>query len=68
MMALGPGKYDAECTSVMVAEHAEAVLLVVIGGTKGSGFSCQATPQITFSLPAILRKVADDIERSGVYA
>jgi hypothetical protein len=67
-MALGPGKYDSECTQVMVAEHADAVLLIVIGGSKGSGCSCQATPEITLSLPRILRRVADDIERSGIFA
>ena len=65
-MALGPGKYDAECTQVMVAEHAEAVLVIVIGGKKGSGFACQATPAVTFSLPRILRNVADEIEGRGV--
>lgn len=67
-MALGPGKYDAECTRLMVEEHAEAVLLIVIGGKRGAGFSCQATPEVAFSLPRILRQVADEIERSGVNA
>lgn len=64
-MALGPGKYDAETTRVMVAEHADAVILIVIGGSKGGGFSCQATPELTLALPKILRSMADDIERSG---
>ena len=50
-MALGPGKYDSECTQIMVDQHAEAVLVIVIGGKKGNGFACQATPQITFHLP-----------------
>lgn len=65
-MALGPGKYDAECTQIMVAEHAEAVLVIVVGGKRGSGFACQATPAITFNLPSLLRGVADEIERSGI--
>lgn len=67
-MALGPGKYDSECTDIMVNEHAEAILLIVVGGKRGSGFSCQATPEIAFSLPRILRGVADEIERSGIQA
>lgn len=52
----------------MVADHADAVLVIVIGGKKGGGFACQATPAITFSLPTILRNVADEIERSGIGA
>jgi hypothetical protein len=67
-MALGPGKYDPECTEVMVAHHAEAVILIVIRGSRGSGFACQSTPELTAALPQILRTVADEIERSGVRA
>lgn len=67
-MALGPGKYDSECTDIMVAEHAEAVLVVVIGGKRGNGFACQATLAITLSLPQILREVANEIEKSGAGA
>jgi hypothetical protein len=67
-MALGPGKYDPECTRLMVSEHAEAVLVIVIGGKRGGGFACQATPEITMSLPSILRNIAAEIERSGIQA
>lgn len=67
-MAFGPGKYDSECTEIMVAEHAEAVLVIVIGGKRGSGFACQATPAITFNLPTILLNVAKEIEESGIGA
>jgi hypothetical protein len=52
----------------MVQYHAAAVLVIVIGGTKGSGFACQATPEITANLPRVLRSVADEIERSGAFA
>jgi hypothetical protein len=67
-MALGPGKYDSECTLVRTRTQAEGVLLIVIGGTKGGGFSCQATIEITASLPQILRNIADEIEHSGIRA
>jgi hypothetical protein len=67
-MAIGPGKYDPECTDIRTRDQAEGVILIVIRGVKGSGFSCQATPEITFSLPQILRNIADDIERSGIRA
>ena len=69
-MALGPGRYDPECTEVMVAHHAEVVLLVVIGGKKGSGFACQATPELAMSLPAlegdeVRTAFTDDIRDAG---
>lgn len=62
-MALGPGKYDEECGMVRLMTRASAVLLIVVGGTKGGGFSAQVTdPTLLVSLPAILRKMATDME------
>ena len=59
---IGPGKYDDETTAVMKATHAAGVILIVIGGDKGQGFSVQATPEVTRALPAMLRLIADQIE------
>ena len=58
----GPGKYDDLAT--LVAHQAEAlgVILVVIGGNKGSGFSVQAVGPIAHELPSLLRNLADSIE------
>jgi len=67
-MALGPGKYDPECTRLMLSEHADGVLVIVIGGKRGGGFACQAMPELTMALPQILRNIADEIERSGIHA
>ena len=65
-MPQGPGKYDDICTEARVAASAEAVVLIVLGGEKGSGFSVQAIEgDITRRLPALLRSVADEIERSA---
>lgn len=64
-MAFGPGKYDPECTELREKIKAHGVLLMVFGGVKGDGFSCQASPEITLSLPQILRCIANDIEESG---
>jgi hypothetical protein len=61
-MALGPGKYDDLATSVRVRAGAEGVIVIVIAGLVGSGFAVQASPEITASLPKLLRRVADDIE------
>lgn len=65
-MALGPGKYDDECTLVRAKLGAEGVILLVFEGKEGNGFSCQASPNITFRLPAILREVARQIEKDGI--
>jgi hypothetical protein len=38
------------------------VVLIIIDGNKGQGFSVQATLAVTMALPAILRAVADQLE------
>ena len=63
-MALGPGKYDDLCTYVREQAKAEAAIVVVIGGAKGGGFSVQAPLEIQLGLPALLRKLAQDIEQT----
>jgi hypothetical protein len=62
-MALGPGKYDHVCTLAREQAKAEGALLIVFGGEYGDGFSMQAPMTTSKALPAILRMVADDIER-----
>lgn len=59
---IGEGKYDAECTSAREATNAEGLLLVVIDGERGSGFSCQCSAEILVRLPAALRHMAASIE------
>lgn len=61
-MPIGPGKYDQECSYVRAATQAEGVIVIVIDGTKGAGFSCQATPEILDELPKLLRTIAQEIE------
>ena len=66
-MALGPGKYDDVCTMVRQQVGiggdvlAGGVIVIVFGGNKGSGFSCQADPATTLALPDILERVARQI-------
>jgi hypothetical protein len=61
-MADGPGKYDTWTTLVRNGVHAEGVLLMVVNGIYGSGFSCQGSVEVNTNLPTILRNVADQIE------
>ena len=65
-MPFGPGKYDALCTEAREKADAVAVILLVIGGNQGEGFSCQtADLEVLAKLPSILRDVARQIEESG---
>ena len=65
-MPAGPGKYDDLATIVREQAAAEGVIVIVVNGAAGNGFSVQArTPDIAALLPRLLRLVADEIERSA---
>ena len=59
---IGKGKYDLECSAVRMRTLATGVIVIVIGGDRGSGFSMQAPPEMTAKLPGVLRHMADEIE------
>jgi hypothetical protein len=72
-MALGPGKYDALCTRIrnevgLGGDFIDGggVLLIVIGGEDGNGFSCQADVETTKQLPDLLENVARKIRERGI--
>ncbi len=57
------GRYDEECVAVHLATEAETVILIVIGGKDGMGFSVTSTdPKISAQIPGILRQMADTVE------
>lgn len=65
-MPYGPGKYDKECMAAMATTEASTVVLVVLGGTLGHGFSVVSVdPKISRKLPGLLRQLADNIEDHG---
>lgn len=64
-MAMGPGKYDALASIVRTRAAAAGVIVIVLDGKRGSGFSVQATAEVTARLPEILRVMADEIEHDG---
>lgn len=71
-MAWGPGRYDDLCTAVRDLTGAHSVVLCVIGGHRGSGFSAQQTRrpdtdpgEATVALVAHLRRIADSIEKDS---
>lgn len=63
MKTNGPGKYDAACTAARETTHAAGVLLIVIGGNQGNGFSAQLTPDILITVPELLRDMAKQIDQ-----
>jgi hypothetical protein len=62
---IGPGKYDDLATEVRTKAQAEGVIVLVINGTKGSGFSAHLSLELTLTLPTILRDMARQIDESG---
>lgn len=62
-MAIGPGKYDDVCTQVREQLEAAGVILVVIGGKKGNGFSVQGTLQVIATLPDTLEHMAREMRK-----
>ena len=63
-MPIGPGKYDNLTTQVRENTRARAVILLVVGGDKGSGFSCQSDAIVLAQLPDLLEYMAQEIRGS----
>ncbi len=62
-MPTGPGKYDDEATWVRKATKATGVVVIVVHGTRGSGFSVQMPRPALDALPDVLEKLARDIRK-----
>ncbi len=64
-MPIGPGKYDESCEIARLHTEALAVVLIVLKGKHGSGFSVQSLGRdITEALPELLEGLARDIRSS----
>lgn len=63
------GKYDAVSAKVLVELGASAVMVAVIGGPMGHGFSVSCLEPINDALqaelPRLLRAIADRIDSGG---
>ena len=63
MMTAGPGKYDDMATYVQEETDAHLVVIAIIDGNKGSGFSVQAVSmELLKRIPQVLRDLADSLE------
>lgn len=66
-MPNGPGKYDDAATIARVSTSAEALVLIVLNGHLGSGFSVQAHANIDpAALATMLEYTAQEIRASTV--
>lgn len=65
-MMIDAGLYDELCTLVRERTEAQGVMVVVLGGRIGNGFSVQGPVELNYALPSLLRQLADDIERALV--
>jgi len=66
MAEVGPGKYDDECTQARMSTGADAVILLIVGGNRGHGFSVQCVNEdLQNFLPMLLRDVALSIEEAA---
>lgn len=65
-MATGPGKYDVLTTMVREGAKARGVVVIVVEGVQGSGFSIQAEPEVVATLPELLELMAKEI-REDIY-
>lgn len=59
----GPGKYSALCAQAMAESKAVACILITLGGELGSGFEVVGQPGVVLDIPALLREMADSIEK-----
>jgi len=59
------GAYDAECKVLLKLLHAEGVVLVVIGGEHGTGFSVMASPTHIRITARAMRDAADAMDRAA---
>lgn len=64
-MPKGPGKYDRFLTQVKDETGTINAALIISDGNLGSGFSVQGTGDFLLRLPAILRNIADQVEKDN---
>jgi hypothetical protein len=58
-MALGAGKYNDLCTHVREQSDARVAIVIIVGGNKGSGFSCQGDDAtVLLKVPDMLEEMA----------
>lgn len=62
-MGHGPGRYGKETQEALISARAHTVLLLVLGGNAGDGFSFASTggPEVLVRVPGMLEQIARGI-------
>lgn len=61
-MPEGAGKYDDLCVDVLTKTNAECVVVMVVNGNRGNGFSVNSVNhKIVFEIPEMLEHMAEQI-------
>jgi len=55
---IGAGVYDDIATEVRAKTESKAVVVIVLGGNLGSGFSIQGPPELMAVIPDLLQSAA----------
>ena len=65
-MSIGPGRYDDLASIVREETGADCVVVMVIGGKRGNGFSVQVTSlDMLAHLPPLLADIAKQIRKDA---
>lgn len=62
-MPVGPGKYDKQMMKALKDCKANQGILIVLDGSVGSSFCCRLSHASSLKMPALLRHIANDIEK-----
>jgi len=65
-MARGGGRYGGVATEVLLETQADGIIMIVLNGNLGSGFSVAVAEDIVLNVPNALRRLADEIEQDLV--
>ena len=67
-MNVGTGKYRSEAEALLTMHRAEAIVVCVIGGVRGTGFSLAVMDQTVMQeIPAALRIIASVMSMTSWY-
>jgi hypothetical protein len=65
-MTIGPGKYDDVCTIVREETDATVAIVIVVGGSRGDGFSVQTSDlSLMARLPDVLETIAKQVREAA---
>ena len=62
-MPRGGGKYDVEASALRAVTDADGVIIVVLGGNRGSGFSLQILPEHLGAVVTVLEQVVRELRK-----